>query len=88
LLFSSPILPKAFTLPFVPEHQNLRVTDIVGLVVICGGLVVYRFAADFVKKYHESKERSKSASAKEPLLDLVGEADKLIRATDEDDDER
>jgi hypothetical protein len=60
-----PLGNVAFTLPFVPEHQGLRVTDIVGLVVICGGLVVYRFAADFVKRYQDKDE-----SAKEPLLDL------------------
>jgi hypothetical protein len=61
-----PLGNVAFTLPFVPEHQGLRVTDIIGLVVICGGLIVYRFAADFAKKYYSDKNED----VKEPLLDL------------------
>lgn len=62
-----PLGNVAFTLPFVPEHQGLRVTDIIGLIVICGGLVVYRFAADLIKKYYAGKE---DGSYKEPLLDI------------------
>lgn len=61
-----PLGNVAFTLPFVPEHQGLRVTDIIGLVVICGGLVVYRFAADLIKKYVEKEDDSH----KQPLLDI------------------
>ena len=32
-----------FTLPFVPEHNALAVTDIIGLIIIMGGLICYRF---------------------------------------------
>jgi hypothetical protein len=77
------VLLQAFTLPFVPEHQGLRATDIIGLVVICGGLVVYRFAADVVKKWREGRERFQSLSDKEPLLDLVNDADRVINLTEE-----
>lgn len=46
-----PLGNVAFTLPFVPESQALRPTDIVGLVVICSGLGCYRFAAKLVAMY-------------------------------------
>jgi hypothetical protein len=78
-----PLGNVAFTLPFVPEHQGLRVTDIIGLVVICGGLLVYRFAADAMKKWREGRERYQSLSDKEPLLDLVNDADRVISQTEE-----
>jgi hypothetical protein len=41
----------AFTLPFIPDRQTLKVTDIVGLIVICLGLGCYRFAFDIYNKY-------------------------------------
>ena len=41
-----------FTLPFVPEHASLQVTDIIGLILICTGLGFYRFAADLVESYY------------------------------------
>ncbi|CAE7810430.1 unnamed protein product, partial [Symbiodinium microadriaticum] len=75
----------AFTLPFVPEHQGLRPTDIVGLVVICCGLGVYRFLADYMKSRDANKERANSASAKEPLLRLVNDVDRVISITGEDE---
>jgi hypothetical protein len=34
----------AFTLP-IPGHTDLQVTDIIGLIIICLGLGIYRFAA-------------------------------------------
>ena len=77
-------LPQAFTLPFVPEHQGLRSTDIIGLVVICAGLGVYRFLADYMKSREEARERVNSASAKEPLLNLVNDVDRVISVTGED----
>jgi hypothetical protein len=46
-----PLGNVAFTLPFVPQSQSLRPTDIVGLVVICFGLGCYRFAAKIVAAY-------------------------------------
>lgn len=45
-----------FTLPFVPEHSALAVTDIVGLVVIMGGLICYRFANDIYIKWKQERE--------------------------------
>lgn len=59
----------AFTLPFMPEHTDLRETDIIGLVVIVSGLVVYRFAADLWAKYHPEE----GVDTKRPLLDTVVE---------------
>jgi len=38
-----PLGNAAFSLKFVPGHQKMKPTDIVGLVVIMGGLIVYRF---------------------------------------------
>jgi hypothetical protein len=59
----------AFTLPFMPEHTDLKPTDIIGLIVIVGGLVCYRFAADLYAKYYGEK----AADSKRPLLDTVVE---------------
>eukprot|EP01031_Cornospumella_fuschlensis_P033119 gene33119-40062_t len=44
-----PLGNVAFTLPFMPQSQTLRPTDIVGLVVICAGLGCYRFAAQLIE---------------------------------------
>ena len=41
----------AFTLPFVPGNAPLKATDVIGLIVICGGLVCYRFGTQLVKTY-------------------------------------
>lgn len=38
-----PLSNVAFSLDFMPNHQPLTLFDIVGLVVIMGGLVIYRF---------------------------------------------
>ena len=43
-----PLGNVAFTLPFVPGHSQLRPTDIIGLIVICGGLGCYRFANEII----------------------------------------
>ena len=40
----------------VPDHKPLKVTDIIGLVIICGGLFLYRFAYDLYKQYKERRE--------------------------------
>ena len=45
-----------FTLPFVPEHSALAVTDIIGLVVIMGGLICYRFAHEIYMKWKQERE--------------------------------
>lgn len=46
-----PLGNVTFTLPFVPEHQSLHATDIIGLILICLGLGCYRFAADLAAQY-------------------------------------
>ena len=51
-----PLGNVAFTLPFVPEHQPLAPTDIIGLVVIMAGLICYRFAAAIAVKYFGQTE--------------------------------
>lgn len=47
-----PLGNVAFTLPFMPEHEPLRATDIIGLVLICFGLGCYRFAAGLYHEYY------------------------------------
>ena len=42
----------AFTLPFVPGNAPLHTTDVIGLIVISGGLVCYRFGTQLIKKYY------------------------------------
>lgn len=37
-----------FALPFVPGHAPLHVTDILGLLFVLTGLLVYRFGPEFV----------------------------------------
>lgn len=46
-----PLSNVAFALPFVPRHQPLHVWDILGLFVILGGLVIYRFYPSLQKVY-------------------------------------
>ena len=59
-----PLGNVAFTLPFVPEHQPLAPTDIIGLVVIMAGLICYRFAAAIAVKYFgQEAEQAKRQSS-------------------------
>ena len=51
-----PLGNVAFTLPFVPDHKPLKVTDIIGLVIICGGLFLYRFAQGLYQQFKERRE--------------------------------
>lgn len=51
-----PLGNVAFTLPFVPSNKELANTDIIGLVVICLGLGIYRFAAKLYAKYFTKEE--------------------------------
>jgi len=51
-----PLGNVAFTLPFVPGHQPLQVTDILGLIIICIGLGCYRFASGLYAKYFPEKD--------------------------------
>ncbi|KAH9113386.1 hypothetical protein LEN26_011531 [Aphanomyces euteiches] len=53
-----PLGNVAFTFPFMPEHQPLKTTDVVGLVVIMTGLFVYRFLQDIVRARQEKNEPS------------------------------
>lgn len=58
-----PLGNVAFTLPFVPQHAALRVTDILGLVIICLGLGTYRFAADLYTRYVSKKTNASGSDA-------------------------
>jgi drug/metabolite transporter (DMT)-like permease len=60
----------AFTLPFVPEHQPLKSTDIIGLVLICGGLGVYRFAAALVQQYLGGEDTGAASKLEYSAVDL------------------
>lgn len=50
-----PLGNVAFTLPFVPDHKPLKVTDIIGLIIICFGLFLYRFAYGLYEQYKERR---------------------------------
>jgi drug/metabolite transporter (DMT)-like permease len=91
-----PLGNVAFTLPFVPEHSNLRSTDIVGLVIICLGLGCYRFAADLADKYCSEEFRVRKVSKSFVTSDektinffhddpLISE---LLKDTDDDAEQR
>ena len=67
----------AFTLPFVPEHSALAVTDIIGLVIIMGGLICYRFANDIYVKWQEKKNKA--------VLDLKSDDTLVTRLNRESD---
>lgn len=55
MTFMVPLGNFAFALPFMPEKVTLKATDYVGLVVILGGLVVYRFVGFFLEWYAKRK---------------------------------
>jgi len=42
-----------FMLPFVPGHISLHATDIIGLIIIMIGLVIYRFWQVFIELYRK-----------------------------------
>lgn len=46
-----PLGNVAFTFPFMPEHQPLHTSDIVGLVFIMLGLFVYRFMEESLQSW-------------------------------------
>ncbi|RHY29419.1 hypothetical protein DYB32_005151 [Aphanomyces invadans] len=62
-----PLGNVAFTFPFMPEHQPLHTTDVVGLVVIMVGLFVYRFLQDMVASRQTVPETT-DAELKETLM--------------------
>jgi hypothetical protein len=86
-----PLGNVAFTLNFIPEHAPLRSTDIIGLVVICFGLCIYRFAYDVYAKFFPQDESAEimrksshvSDGSKKPLLDLLLDAEDIIDSTTE-----
>jgi hypothetical protein len=45
-----PLGNVSFSLPFMPHRQTLKVTDIIGLIVVLSGLVAYRFAGKAWKR--------------------------------------
>ncbi|KDO33602.1 hypothetical protein SPRG_01600 [Saprolegnia parasitica CBS 223.65] len=60
-----PLGNVAFTFSFMPEHQPLHTTDILGLVIIMVGLFVYRFLGDLL----EARTRARAPSdLKESLM--------------------
>ena len=48
-----PLSNVAFSLDFIPNHQPMKPMDIVGLVIIMSGLVVYRFTAQLYTVYEK-----------------------------------
>jgi hypothetical protein len=48
-----PLSNVAFSLNFIPNHQPMKPMDIVGLVIIMSGLVVYRFTAQLYSLYED-----------------------------------
>lgn len=46
-----PLSNVAFSLHFMPGHRPLRFWDIIGLVVIMTGLIIYRFSKDLLAVY-------------------------------------
>ena len=63
-----PLGNLAFALPVVPGYarERLRLTDLIGLVVIVAGLLSYRFGQEILVKWHQRRERR--SSRREPLL--------------------
>lgn len=63
----------AFTLPFVPGSRPLVSTDIIGLVVICSGLLCYRFASTVLKLLHGGKSSDVDTIVidRKPLLSSI-----------------
>ena len=47
-----PLSNLAFSLPFMPNHQPCTPIDLVGLVVIMTGLIIYRFLPAIVSYWH------------------------------------
>ena len=77
-----PLGNVAFTLPFVPEHSALAVTDIIGLVVICSGLACYRFAAPVMERWfgeapEQAHERVPSSEKRNSMVTSLLSADDM-----------
>jgi len=46
-----PAVNITFALPFVPGHQPMTVFDIIGLIIIMTGLIIYRFSEQLLRLY-------------------------------------
>eukprot|EP00163_Fabomonas_tropica_P008843 TRINITY_DN18603_c0_g1_i1.p1 TRINITY_DN18603_c0_g1~~TRINITY_DN18603_c0_g1_i1.p1 ORF type:complete len:461 (+),score=125.04 TRINITY_DN18603_c0_g1_i1:349-1731(+) len=67
-----PIGNLAFAIPGIPFYNKLRPTDIVGLVVIMCGLLLYRFY-DMVRKLITGKTDDEPATPHKKMLYLKGD---------------
>jgi hypothetical protein len=66
-----PLSNVAFSLDFIPNHQPMKTMDIVGLVIIMSGLVVYRFTAQLYVLYENLT--GKKISDEEQVIRLKAE---------------
>lgn len=74
LTINVPLGNCVFTLNFVPDHKPLQVTTIIGLVLICLGLVCYRFADTIFQKISRSRGKNDSTPDgidRKPLLSSI-----------------
>ena len=71
LTLQVPLGNAAFTLPFLPGHKPLQFTDIIGLVVICVGLICYRFSAQILALVGVGKGQGIDGVDHKPLLSSV-----------------
>lgn len=55
-----PLGNVAFALDFMPNHRALKFTDILGLVLIISGLIIYRFYEAFSKRW-KNRNMNKAA---------------------------
>ena len=60
-----PLSNVAFSLQFVPNHQPMKTMDVVGLVVIMFGLLVYRFTSQLYGLYESIVGKRISEEEKE-----------------------
>jgi drug/metabolite transporter (DMT)-like permease len=82
-----PLGNVAFSLPFMPQSTTLHATDIVGLIVIVGGLLLYRFGGAYFKGVEdEEEENGTSSDYKQPLLS-DDEVQRALDVVNEDVDE-
>ena len=51
-----PLGNVSFTFHFMPGHQPLRATDVIGLLLIVVGLVAYRFLEDIMSFAQKRKK--------------------------------
>lgn len=66
MTFMVPLGNVAFSLHFVPQHQPLSPWDIVGLVVIMVGLVIYRFWEPLWNLFLRVSGRAKNRELEQP----------------------